>query len=215
MNVAAGLERVRERIVACDRDPSTVTIVAMTKSFGADAVRAALDAGIVDIGENYADGLLEKAAEVPGVRWHFAGAVQRNKVGKLAPHVAVWHGVDRAAAATAIAAKSPGATVLIQVNLAGTPGRNGCSWVEAPEVVGAARGTGLDVSGLMGVASPDESAAAREFARLAELASALGIRELSMGMTADLEPAVRAGATIVRIGQALFGARPQPDQVRR
>ena len=218
-DVAAGMARVRDRIAACDRDPSEVTVVAMTKGFGADALHAAIEAGIVDVGESYADGLLAKAAEATGaagaVRWHFTGAIQRNKVARLAPHVAVWHGLDRQAAAQAIAAKAPGATVLVQVNLAGLAGRNGCSWEDAAAVVDQARDASLDVAGLMGVASPEPAAAAREFARLADLAASLGLRELSMGMTGDLEAALRAGATIVRIGQALFGARQAAHQVRR
>jgi pyridoxal phosphate enzyme (YggS family) len=209
LDVAERMGAARARIESAGGDPARLRIVAVTKGFGADVVAAAVAAGIEDVGENYAQELVEKASAAAGVaRWHFLGTVQRNKVGRLAPLVACWQGIDRLAAGEAIAAHAPGATVLVQVNLAGEPGRNGCAWDAAPSLVEAVRALGLDVAGLMGVASQDLSAARSEFARLASLRDSLGLRELSIGMSDDLEPAVQAGSTMVRLGRALFGARP-------
>ena len=209
VSVTEAAAAVRERIAGTGRDPATVTVVAVTKGFGADAVRAAVDAGLVDVGENQAQQLLAKVGEgVPAeVRWHFLGPVQRNKVRKLAPHVALWHGIDRPAAGAEVARHRPGAAVLVQVNLSGDEARPGCGWDEAPALVEGLRGDGLDVRGLMGVASRGEGAR-DQFRRLAALRDDLGLDELSMGMSGDLEVAVEEGATIVRIGAALFGARP-------
>ena len=204
-----GLSAVRARIAATGRDPDDVTIVAVTKGFGADAVRAAVDAGLLDVGENQAQQLLAKVDDgVPaGVRWHFLGPVQRNKVKKLAPHVTLWHGIDRPAAGQELARHRPDAAVLVQVNRAGDPARPGCGWDAAPALVEDLRSRGLAVRGLMGVATRGGDAR-HEFRRLATLRRELGLDELSIGMSGDLEVAVEEGATIVRIGSALFGPRP-------
>lgn len=208
--VAERVEQVRRRIADAGGDPERVTIVAVTKGFGADAVSAAAGAGLFDVGENYAQELLSKAAEVEApVRWHFLGAVQRNKVSRLAPHVAVWQGVDRIEAGEEIAKRSPGATVLVQVNIDGAPQRNGCAVADVHGLVRDLQRLDLDVAGLMAVATAgDEGLAARQFAAMAAMREELGLRELSIGMTDDLELAIRAGSTMVRIGRALFGERP-------
>lgn len=205
---------LRARIDAAGRRGG-VAIVAVTKGFGPSAVQAAVAAGLYDCGENYAQELLSKAAECggAGVRWHFLGPVQRNKVAGLAGRVALWQGVDRVAAATEIARRAPGAPVLVQVNLSGHPGRPGCAWADAPALVEAASLLGLDVRGLMGVAGHD--GARPQFRRLAALGARLGLAELSMGMSGDFEVAVQEGSTMVRIGTALFGARSGAAQVRR
>ena len=208
--VAERVAQVRRRISDAGGDPARVTIVAVTKGFGADAVDAAAEAGLVDVGENYAQELLAKAGEVEStVRWHFLGAVQRNKVSRLAPHVAVWQGVDRIEAGQEIARRSPGATVLVQVNIDGAPERNGCAVGAVQSLVRDLQRLDLDVAGLMAVATAgDEERAARQFAAMAAMREELGLRELSIGMTDDLEVAIRAGSTMVRIGRALFGERP-------
>jgi uncharacterized pyridoxal phosphate-containing UPF0001 family protein len=123
--------------------------------------------------------------------------------------VALWHAVDRIEAGTEVARHRPGAAVLVQVNLSGQDHRPGCAWSDAPALVDRLSRTGLDVRGLMGVASKGDGARA-EFRRLAAMRADLGLDELSIGMTGDLELAVEEGATIVRIGTALFGARPVP-----
>jgi PLP dependent protein len=210
--VAAGLEAVRARIAAAGGAPDRVTVVAVTKGFGPEAPRAALAAGLVHLGENYAQELEAKAAEVAGegeACWHFIGRLQRNKVRRVAPLVALWESVDRRPLGEEIARRAPGAKVLVQVNISAEEAKGGCTPEEAPELVGALGELGLDVRGLMGVAAAGEEARARaQFAELAALRASLGLAELSMGMTADLEAAVAEGATIVRVGTALFGQRP-------
>ena len=207
---------VRRRIEAAGGDPDRVRIIAVTKTFGADAVAAAKDAGLLDVGENYAQELVAKAAEVSGMRWHFIGRLQRNKVRELAPIVHLWQSVDRPALVAELAKRCPGASVLIQVNLSGEGQKGGCDWGDAEPLVTQARSAGLDVQGLMGVGpnGPPESARPG-FRRLAELAGELGLPELSMGMTADLDIAVQEGSTMVRIGTALFGPRSGPADAAR
>lgn len=194
-SVAERVEEVRRRI------GPEVRIVAVTKGFGAAAAQEAVDAGLADLGENYAQELVAKAEQVSGAVWHFLGHVQRNKVAALRPHVAVWQGVDRAL-------DLPGA-VLVQVNLSGLPHRNGVSWEEAPALAAALP----NCTGLMGVAGPGDPRP--QFRRLAHLARGLGLREVSMGMSGDYEVAVEEGATMVRLGTALFGPRSDPTDLRR
>jgi uncharacterized pyridoxal phosphate-containing UPF0001 family protein len=187
-------------------------LIAVTKGFPADAVAAARAAGLTDIGENYASELREKAPGPPGTRWHFLGTVQRNKVGVLAPLVDVWQGVARLAEGESIARHSPGAEVLVQVDCSGLPGRNGCAPDQVRALVGGLASRGLRVSGLMTVAPPERAGAEAAFRTVRDLADDLGLPERSMGMSDDLEAAVAAGSTMVRIGRALFGERP-PRQV--
>ena len=186
-------------------------VVAVTKGFGPEAVQRAREAGLSDLGENYAAELEGKAAAAAGddgVVWHFLGAIQRKKVAQLAPLVGLWQSVARAAEGERIARFAPGARVLVQIETTGLAGRNGCPPEAAAGLVAALRDVGLDVRGLMTVAAPGESAARDAFATLGRLADHLGLEERSMGMTDDLEVAVAAGSTMVRIGRALFGARP-------
>jgi hypothetical protein len=210
--VAERLHSVRLRIEQAGGDPSAVRVVAVTKGFGPEAVVAARAAGLHDIGENYADELVAKAAELgdtsPPPTWHFLGAIQRNKVARLAPVVGMWQSVSRVEEGARIARFAPGATVLVEVDTTGLPGRNGCPPDGARALVPHLRDTGLDVRGLMTVAAPGPGAAASAFETVRSLADELGLVERSMGMTDDLEVAVHAGTTMVRIGRALFGERP-------
>ncbi len=215
--VVARLAEVRRRIAGAGGDASSITVVAVTKGFGIEAVTAATGAGLWDIGENYAQELVAKAAEVPaGPRWHFLGPVQRNKVAGLAPHVALWQALDRPAAGDAIARRAPGSRVLVQVNVSGEAAKAGCSPEDAPGLVDALRRMDLDVAGLMAVGAtgtPEESRPG--FRKLAALARQLELAELSMGMSGDLEIAVQEGSTMVRIGRSLFGPRPGTPRLRR
>ena len=207
-DVVDRLTSVQARVRAAAGDGCEVTIVAVTKGFGVDEARAAIDAGIADLGENYAQELVDKAPAVPEARWHFLGAVQRNKVARLAPLVSTWQGVDRLGAGEEIARRAPGARVFVQVNVSGAAGRNGCAPGDAPALIDSLRQLDLDVAGLMAVASRDSEAARAEFEQAAGLRSTLGLRELSIGMSDDYEDAVAAGATMIRLGRALFGDRP-------
>lgn len=222
--VRAALGAVIRRIEAAGGDPSRVTVVGVTKGHPAPAVSAALAAGLTDLGENYAAELVAKAGEAAGVppaaavRWHFLGAIQRNKVGALAPWVSVWQTVDRpeeaqsVARAHAAAGRPERASVMVQVRLAGGENRGGCAPQALEELVGRCRPL-VDVVGLMAVGpdGPPEHARAG-FRWLAERSAALGLTQVSMGMSADLEVAVEEGSTMVRVGTALFGPRPKgPD----
>ncbi|HEX7521802.1 MAG TPA: YggS family pyridoxal phosphate-dependent enzyme [Acidimicrobiia bacterium] len=216
-DVGAAVSDVRARIDAAarraGRDARSITLVAATKTVPVDAIRAALDAGVADLGENRAQELLAKAPEIAASgrgdapRWHFLGQLQRNKVRALAPWVQCWHSVDRAALGPAIARHSPGARVLVEVDLANEPRKGGCPAAGAAALVGALRGDGLAVQGLMTM-PPHGDDPRPWFAQLRHLAAELGLPELSMGMTDDFEIAIEEGATIVRIGRALFGERP-------
>ena len=208
------LSSIRERIGAAAPDPAAVTLMAVTKGFGPGAVRTALAAGLTVVGENYADELVTKAAAVsdvpgPAPEWHFLGTIQRNKVPRLAPLVACWQAVGRVEEGRAIAYRHPGARVLVQVDVAGLPGRGGVSPVEAPGLVAALRDEDLEVVGLMAVGMPGPPEGARQgFRELSRLADTLALPVRSMGMTDDLEVALSEGSTMVRLGRALYGPRP-------
>ena len=214
MDLVTNLARVHDRIESAGGDPAGLTIVAVTKGFGMDVVRLADAAQLVDLGENYIDELHPKMAAARalrlGVRWHFLGAVQRNKVRKVALGVHAWQGVDRVPAGDEIAKRAPGARVMVQVNLTDAAQRNGCSWDDAPGVVEGLRTLGLDVAGVMGVGPGGDPEDARPlFRRLAALRADVGVEHVSMGMSDDLEVAVEEGTTMLRLGTALFGTRPR------
>jgi pyridoxal phosphate enzyme (YggS family) len=214
--VDARIAEVRARIAAAaaraGRDPADVTLVAATKTVGADRVAAALACGVVDLGENRAQELLEKASVLaehePAPRWHFLGAVQRNKVRVLAPWVCLWHSVDRIGLGEELAKRAAGARVLVEVNVGREPQKAGCPPAETAALVDALRDLGLTVEGLMTV-PPHDDDPRPWFARLRALGEAVEAPVLSMGMTDDFEVAIEEGATIVRVGRALFGARPR------
>jgi pyridoxal phosphate enzyme (YggS family) len=208
-DVAVRVAEVRDRIAAAaaraGRDAAGVTLVAATKTVDVARVQQVVDAGVVDVGENRAQELLAKTA-VHRARWHFLGQLQRNKVRQLAPWVTCWQSVDRVQLGAEIARRAPGARVLVEVNLAAEPQKGGCDPAELPALVDALRAEGLDVAGLMTV-PPHGDDPRPWFARLREHAAQLDLPELSMGMTDDYEVAVEEGATMVRVGRALFGPR--------
>jgi hypothetical protein len=211
VTIAVHVDAVRARIAdaarRAQRDPSDVVLVAAAKTVDAARIRAAVDAGVTDIGENRAQELLSKVGDVGDVRWHFIGALQRNKVRALAPWVAWWHSVDRLPLGEEIARRAPGARVLVEVNLAREPQKSGCLPEGAAALVDDLRALRLAVEGLMTV-PPAVGDPRRWFAGLRELAEGLGLPELSMGMSDDYPVAVEEGATMVRVGRALFGDRP-------
>ena len=215
--LASRLEDVRDRVAGAGGDPDGVRIVAVTKGFGPETVDAAVAAGLADVGENYAQELVAKAAATESEpQWHFLGPVQRNKVGRLAPLVTAWHGIDRVAAADAVAAARPGVEVLVQVNVTGDAGRPGCSPDEVDTLVHHCRTRPVALTGLMAVGPAGDPARTRDcFRWLARRARRLGLRELSMGMSDDFEVAVEEGATTLRLGRILFGPRPGNTSVQR
>jgi PLP dependent protein len=233
--IAAVHRRMAEAAARAGRDPAEVRLVAVSKTMPADAVRAAYAAGVRDFGENYVQELRQKAellGDLPDLRWHLIGHLQRNKARHAAPLVSVAHTVDSVELARElgrrvssipearrypVGARPPGdrLPVLVEVNLGGEEQKAGCQPGELAPLLTAIEGEPrLELGGLMTVppATDDPADARPFFARLAELRDQHGgaerLPELSMGMTGDLEVAVGAGATIVRVGSAIFGARP-------
>jgi pyridoxal phosphate enzyme (YggS family) len=211
--LAAVRQRIADAAGRAGRPESAVRLVVVTKGVVPPVMQAVLDAGARDLGENRAQDLLAKAPQLQGrPTWHFIGRLQRNKVAALAPLVGLWQSVDRIELGRAIAGRAPGATVLAEVNVADDPAKAGVAPEEAPALVDGLRSFGLTVDGLMTV-----PAAGRDprpaFAALAALADRLGLAEVSMGMTDDFEVAVEEGATIVRIGRAIFGSDPGGSEV--
>jgi len=206
--VAERVAAVRARIADAGGE-GRVTLVAVTKGFGPEVVAAAIAAGVDDVGESYAQELVAKAAVVDVPRWHFVGRLQANKVRALAGTVALWQSVDRARLVDEVARRAPGAQVLVQVDVSGEPSKGGCPPEQVPALVERAAAAGLEPAGLMAVGPQGGPEAARPgFRALVRLADRLGLAERSMGMSGDLEVAVQEGATMVRVGTALFGPRP-------
>jgi len=223
------LAQVRQRLEDAarrsGREPDEVTLVAVTKTRSVPEIREAIAAGATDFGENYVQEMVAKHEELAAeqeVRWHFIGHLQRNKVKYLAPFCALIHAVDSQRLAEEIdkraAAVGRRQPVLIEVNVSGEESKFG---VEPADVEGLARRLleleHVELRGLMTMAPYSEDAEASRpiYARLRELAQDLqrrglppeALAELSMGMTQDFEVAVEEGATIVRVGRAIFGPR--------
>jgi pyridoxal phosphate enzyme (YggS family) len=222
VTVEARLKEVNDRIDmaarAAGRDADAIALVVVTKQVGVADVRAALAAGAVDLGENRAQDLVAKAAVLEGggvhLRWHFIGRLQRNKVRVAAPFVALWESVDRDDLAAEIGRRAPGAAVLVQTNLGEEPQKGGCPPDGVEALVEACRNHGCRVDGLMTV-PPAVGDPRPVFARLRQIADDLGLRECSMGMSGDFELAIAEGATMVRVGSAIFGPRPGLADARR
>jgi PLP dependent protein len=222
-NLRAVRARIDEAARAAGRDPASVALLAVSKTWPAAEVRALAALGQVEFGENRAQELIGKAAELADLplRWHFIGQLQRNKAAAVARLGAVVHSVDRASLAQALSRAGESAEqavdVLLQVDLGGPEGelgaRGGADPADVPALADAvAELPGVRLRGLMAVA-PRGEAPGPAFIRLAELAARVRADhpeagELSAGMSGDLEDAVAAGATIVRVGTALFGRRP-------
>ena len=198
-----------------------VTIVAVTKGFGVDAVEAALDAGLADIGENRVQEALEKMAApvAPSATWHLIGHLQRNKAKLVPGRFALVHSVDSGELAAELAQRAAAAgvrqRVLLQVNVAGETQKSGCAPAEAPALAKRiAAEAALALEGLMTLAplTDDTDVQRRTFRGLRELRDqlkedGLWVPTLSMGMSADYGTAVEEGATVIRLGTGLFGAR--------
>lgn len=194
-----------------------VALLAVTKGKPAEAVQAAVQLGLTDLGENYAQEFASKAqalqAHSAEVRWHFIGQLQSNKVRTIASSVDLWQSVDRLRIAREIAKRTTDAAVLVQVNLSRHEHKGGCSFDEVDALVDDIRELGVDVQGLMGVGeAEDVTTTAAQFTRLRSTCDRLGLVTCSIGMSADLEIAVECGSTMVRIGSDIFGPRlRQPE----
>jgi hypothetical protein len=205
----ANLARVRERISASGRDLSGVRLVAVTKTFGLNEVRAAYELGLRTFAENYVDELCEKSVATHdlGVTWHYLGALQTNKIARATRCADVLSAVARVRELEKIAAVSPGKIIDVQVDFTGEARRNGVAPSDVAALVVLARSLALQVRGLMVVAPPGEEATRKAFVATGNLADELGLVERSMGMSDDLELACELGTTEVRLGRALFGSR--------
>jgi len=226
-NLRAVRSRIADAARAAGRDPGSVALLAVSKTWPVADVRILAGLGQHDFGENRAQELLGKAAELEvdpaPVRWHFIGQLQRNKAAAVARLGAVVHSVDRMSLAEVLSRPGEGSgravDVLLQVDLGGLEGELGRRGGAAPDEVPAladavARLPGVRLRGLMAVAPRGEEPRPA-FDRLVALAERVradhpGAIELSAGMSGDLEEAIAAGATIVRVGTALFGNRPLP-----
>ncbi len=223
--IQANLQVVRNRIAAAcaaaGRNPASVALLAVSKTFSAEAIRAAAAAGQVAFGESYSQEALPKLAGLADMplEWHFIGPLQSNKTRPVAEHFAWVHSVERLKIIERLSAQRPAGlpplNVCVQVNVSGEASKNGCTPAEAPALCHAvARLPNLRLRGLMAIPEQTEKSAqaGRQFAHLRELrdglvAEGLTLDTLSMGMSHDLEAAIMAGATIVRVGTAIFGER--------
>jgi pyridoxal phosphate enzyme (YggS family) len=225
-SIAANLQAVRERIgaacLAAGRREESVSLLAVSKTWPAASVSAAAAAGQRAFGENYVQEAVDKIAKLadPGLDWHFIGPLQSNKTRPVAEHFAWVHSVDRLKIAERLGAQRPPGLpplkLCLQVNVSGEASKSGCTVAEAPEVAKAiARLPGVVLRGLMAIPEPTENVALQRsrFALLRETLDTIntelggGLDTLSMGMSDDLEAAIMEGATIVRVGTAIFGQR--------
>jgi len=225
--IAENLCRLRDQVrgaaLAAGRDPEEIRLVAVSKTVPPERVREAYDAGQRLFGENRAQELAAKAEALAGleIAWHFVGHLQTNKVRQVIPLAALVHSLDRGELAEKINLQAPAAhpqPVLIQVNTSGEPGKSGVAPELLPELLDRVAGLpGLTVEGLMtiGPLTEDREEIRAAFRRLrlaiererARARPRAPLRELSMGMSGDFIIAVEEGATLLRIGTALFGQR--------
>lgn len=217
-NIAKVRARIREAAQASQRDLATVGLLAVSKTKPAAAIREAHAAGLRDFGENYLQEALAKQAELTDLDliWHFIGPIQSNKTKPIAEHFAWVHSVDRLKIAERLAAQRPAhlppLNICLQVNVSGEASKAGCQPHELAALAQAVTQLPrLRLRGLMTIPEPTDDPAAQHaaLARLRELRDGLelDLDTLSMGMSQDLEAAIDEGATWVRIGTALFGAR--------
>lgn len=223
--ISANLQAVNARIAAAcaaaGRARTSVRLLAVTKNWPAATVREAAAAGQVAFGENYVQEATAKIAALgdPQLEWHFIGPLQSNKTRPVAEHFAWVHSIERLKIAERLSAQRPATLaplqVCIEVNVSGEASKSGCAPDAVPALAAAvAQLPNLRLRGLMTIPEPtdDQSLLHRRFAALRQLrdtlnASGMALDTLSMGMSHDLETAIAEGATIVRVGTAIFGAR--------
>ncbi|EQM81188.1 YggS family pyridoxal phosphate-dependent enzyme [Stutzerimonas stutzeri] len=217
-NIAKVATRIREAAQAAARNPDQVHLLAVSKTQPAEAIRQACQAGLHDFGENYLQEALEKQADLADLplTWHFIGPIQSNKTKSIAEHFDWVHSVDRLKIAQRFSDQRPESlppmNICLQVNVSGEASKSGCEPQDVPQLAQAiAALPRLRLRGLMAIPEPtdDPTEQRAAFARLRHLQAELqmDLDTLSMGMSQDLEAAIAEGATWVRIGTALFGAR--------
>ena len=217
-NIGLVSQRIRAAADAVQRDASSIHLLAVSKTKPAQAVREAYAAGLRDFGENYLQEALGKQAELTDLplSWHFIGPIQSNKTRAIAEHFAWVHSVDRLKIAQRLSEQRPAdlppLNICIQVNVSGEASKSGCTPADLPALATAISALPrLKLRGLMAIPEPTEDRAEQDaaFATVRDLQASLNLAldTLSMGMSHDLESAIAQGATWVRIGTALFGAR--------
>ncbi|WP_085663460.1 MULTISPECIES: YggS family pyridoxal phosphate-dependent enzyme [Pseudomonas] len=217
-NLSAISARIAGAAQAAGRDPASVQLLAVSKTKPASAIREIHAAGVCDFGENYLQEALTKQqalGDLPLI-WHFIGPIQSNKTKAIAEHFDWVHSVDRLKIAQRLSEQRPAGlaplNICLQVNVSGEDSKSGCAPADLPALAKAVAALpNLRLRGLMAIPEPTDDRAAQEaaFATLRQLQEGLGLGldTLSMGMSHDLEAAIAQGATWVRIGTALFGAR--------
>ena len=217
-NIGLVTERIRAAAQAVQRDETSVHLLAVSKTKPAQAVREAYAAGMRDFGENYLQEALGKQADLTDLplSWHFIGPIQSNKTRAIAENFAWVHSVDRLKIAQRLSEQRPAdlppLNICIQVNVSGEASKSGCTPADLPALATAISALPrLKLRGLMAIPEPTEDRAEQDaaFATVRDLQASLNLAldTLSMGMSHDLESAIAQGATWVRIGTALFGAR--------
>ena len=217
-NIGLVSQRIRAAADAVQRDASSIHLLAVSKTKPAQAVREAYAAGMCDFGENYLQEALGKQAELTDLplSWHFIGPIQSNKTRAIAENFAWVHSVDRLKIAQRLSEQRPAdlppLNICIQVNVSGEASKSGCTPADLPALANAISALPrLTLRGLMAIPEPTEDRAEQDaaFATVRDLQASLNLPldTLSMGMSHDLESAIAQGATWVRIGTALFGAR--------
>jgi PLP dependent protein len=208
--------RVEEACQRAGRSVGSVEVVAVSKLQPLEALRAAYAAGARAFGENYAQELRDKSAalaDLPGIRWHAIGPLQTNKARYVARSAHVFHALDRSEVALELSRRrtGPPLRVYIEVNVAAEPTKSGIGPAALPALIDTVRSLpGLELVGLMAMPpfTADPEQARPHFRTLAKLAQAHGLAGLSMGSTQDYAVAIAEGATVVRVGTAIFGERP-------
>jgi PLP dependent protein len=217
-NISTLAERIHNAAKAVQRDPASVGLLAVSKTKPAGDLRQAYDAGLRDFGENYLQEALGKQTELADLPliWHFIGPIQSNKTRAIAENFAWVHSVDRLKIAQRLSEQRPAdlppLNICIQVNVSGEASKSGCTPEDLPALAQAISALpNLRLRGLMAIPEPtensDEQNAAFAAVRTLQESLNLPLDTLSMGMSHDLEAAIAQGATWVRIGTALFGAR--------
>jgi len=217
-NLSALAARIQGAAQAVGRDPASVQLLAVSKTKPASAIREIHAAGVRNVGENYLQEALGKQQELVDLPliWHFIGPIQSNKTKAIAEHFDWVHSVDRLKIAQRLSEQRPQGlpplNICLQVNISGEDSKSGCAAADLPALAQAVAALpNLRLRGLMAIPEPSEDRAEQEaaFATLRQLQDSLnlGLDTLSMGMSHDLEAAIAQGATWVRIGTALFGAR--------
>lgn len=217
-NIGQVSQRIRAAADAVQRDPSSIHLLAVSKTKPAQAVREAYAAGQLEFGENYLQEALGKQTELTDLplSWHFIGPIQSNKTRAIAENFAWVHSVDRLKIAQRLSEQRPAdlppLNICIQVNVSGEASKSGCTPADLPALANAISALPrLKLRGLMAIPEPTEDRAQQDaaFATVRDLQARLNLPldTLSMGMSHDLESAIAQGATWVRIGTALFGAR--------